>query len=233
VHQTAIHSEGFRSLREVRRATRHPRVPSVFSRSRNFGLLRAFFRARARTGARARTRRSRAAPRRARPHDTGEHGRHETGDARGFERRKIARAPASNARSRRFEGSPASPSAPRGGERQGDKCPQCSSAFVSVFGFRFLFSPRRCANALFRSLMSQSARDRRDANVFFRPRSRRTESSPPRRALERLALNAAPPSTDALDASILRTTRQNERKRNRRNSSSTTSNPATTKRRKP
>jgi len=140
VHQTAIHSEGFRSLREVRRATRHPRVPSVFSRSRNFGLLRAFFRARARTGARARTRRSRAAPRRARPHDTGEHGRHETGDARGFERRKIARAPASNARSRRFEGSPASPSAPRGGERE-------TGHFVSVFGFYFR---RATANALFR-----------------------------------------------------------------------------------
>ena len=53
VHQTAIHSEGFRSLREVRRATRHPRVPSVFSRSRNFGLCALFF-ARARTGARGR-----------------------------------------------------------------------------------------------------------------------------------------------------------------------------------
>ena len=55
VHQTAIHSEGFRSLREVRGATRHPRVPSVFSRSRNFGLLRAFF-SRARGRARARGR---------------------------------------------------------------------------------------------------------------------------------------------------------------------------------
>ena len=133
VHQTAIHSEGFRSLREVRGATRHPRVPSVFSRSRNFGLLRAFFFARARTGARARTRRSRAAPKRARPHDTGEHGRHETGDARGFERREITRAPASYARSRRFDGSPASPSAPRGGERV--TVPSQRSFRFSVFVF--------------------------------------------------------------------------------------------------
>ena len=134
VHQTAIHSEGFRSLREVRGATRHPRVPSVFSRSRNFGLLRAFFFARARTGARARTRRSRAAPKRARPHDTGEHGRHETGDARGFERREITRAPASYARSRRFDGSPASPSAPRGGERVTVPSARQRSFRFSVFG---------------------------------------------------------------------------------------------------
>jgi len=57
VHQTAIHSEGFRSLREVRRATRQPRVPSVSrARKKLRAFLRAFFRARARTGARARTR---------------------------------------------------------------------------------------------------------------------------------------------------------------------------------
>ena len=166
VHQTAIHSEGFRSLREVRGATRHPRVPSVFSRSRNFGLLRAFFFARARTGARARTRRSRAAPKRARPHDTGEHGRHETGDARGFERREITRAPASYARSRRFDGSPASPSAPRGGERV--------TVPSARFGFRFS-TPRATANGVFRG---ESVRAR-PMPLFFRE-SRRTESSPPR-----------------------------------------------------
>lgn len=147
VHQTAIHSEGFRSLREVRRATRHPRVPSVFSRSRNFGLLRAFFRARARTGARARTRRSRAAPRRARPHDTGEHGRHETGDARGFERRKIARAPASNARSHGV-----SKALPRHRQRhaaaRGRQVP--SAARQRSFGFRFsvfIFAAPVCERA--------------------------------------------------------------------------------------
>ena len=230
VHQTAIHSEGFRSLREVRRATRHPRVPSVFSRSRNFGLLRAFFFARARTGARARTRRSRAAPKRARPHDTGEHGRHETGDARGFERREITRAPASYARSRRFDGSPASPSAPRGGERETSA--QCSSAFVSVFGFRFLFSPRHRERA-FPLSESIRARPTRTCRVFSPPIATNgivAAALRGRVARERLALNAAPLSTDALDASII-LTRQNER--NRRNSSSTTSNPVKTKRRKP
>ena len=46
----------------------------------------------------------------------------------------------------------------------------------SVFGFYFR---RATANARFRS-PSQSARDRRERVVFFRPQSRRTESSPPR-----------------------------------------------------
>ena len=66
VHQTAIHSEGFRSLREVR-ARAPTRVPSVFASERNFGLFCALFLARARVRARARTRDARAAPRRARP----------------------------------------------------------------------------------------------------------------------------------------------------------------------
>jgi hypothetical protein len=66
VHQTAIHSEGFRSLREVR--ARAPTAGSLsFASERNFGLLCALFFARARVRARARTRDARAAPRRARP----------------------------------------------------------------------------------------------------------------------------------------------------------------------
>lgn len=67
VHQTAIHSEGFRSLREVR--ARAPSAGSLSFRERKKlrAFLRAFFGARARPGARARTRDARAAPRRARP----------------------------------------------------------------------------------------------------------------------------------------------------------------------
>lgn len=53
VHQTAIHSEGFRSLREVRGATRHPRVPSVLALAKLRAFARFFFRARADGRARA------------------------------------------------------------------------------------------------------------------------------------------------------------------------------------
>ena len=67
VHQTSIHSEGFRSLREVR--ARAPTAGSLsFASERNFGLFCALFFARARVRARARTRDARAAPRRARPY---------------------------------------------------------------------------------------------------------------------------------------------------------------------
>jgi hypothetical protein len=62
VHQTAIHSEGFRSLREVR-----ARAPTAGSLSFASGLLCPLFSARARVRAPARTRDARAAPRRARP----------------------------------------------------------------------------------------------------------------------------------------------------------------------
>ena len=64
VHQTSIHSEGFRSLREVR-----ARAPTAgylsFASERNFGLFCALFFARARVRARADARRSRGSEARA------------------------------------------------------------------------------------------------------------------------------------------------------------------------
>ena len=90
VHQTAIHSEGFRSLREVR--ARAPSAGSLSFLAAPTSAFCALFFARARS---ARGREPPRRARRARPDSAGRRERREYGDARGFEGRANARAPAS------------------------------------------------------------------------------------------------------------------------------------------